>query len=265
MQFNHVALNESDLQLWADFSNDRNPIHFDLSVAKRLNFENIVAHGKLALLPLKAKVSLMASQKNNWYLFKAIFRSPVVCQQALTINVTEKQQRTTFSLNDAVTEKSYIKGSLSNSEPTSVRNIILSGCIANNELKNSLNKFTLAFPDYLRDWIVIDSVMFSHIVDLHFSNIINQYSDTKNIDIKSHIRSNESQNLVVQTSQTTIFKSTLLEQKLCQGTLTNSKFTYDIGNIESYRDNGKCICSMDISINIDNENIMITSYGFILI
>ena len=265
MQSNQVTLNEFDLQQWADFSNDRNPIHFDLEAAKQLNLENIVAHGKLALLPIKARVSAALSQQSDWYKFKVAFRDPVSCQRLLNINLVEKSSRTTFNLNDAITDHTYIKGAVSACEPVQVIDIVLSDKISTVNLTNKLQKFIDAFPNCLHDWIVIDSLLFSDLVDKHFSNIINQYSDNKIIDIKNNEKHNIENNFVIQTSQETVFKSTLLESKLCRGELQNSTFSYQVGDIVSYQDNDKYICSIDIAININNENVMVTRYGFILI
>ena len=46
-----------EVQEWARFSDDFNPIHFDSQYAKGAGLDGLVVHGMLALLPVKSALT----------------------------------------------------------------------------------------------------------------------------------------------------------------------------------------------------------------
>jgi hypothetical protein len=53
--------NHEDLERWAQFSGDRNPVHFDADFAIKNGHSGRIVHGMLAMLPLKNQLALEAS------------------------------------------------------------------------------------------------------------------------------------------------------------------------------------------------------------
>lgn len=74
-----VRFDVQGLQRWARFSGDYNPIHFDDQEAKNIGLSGVVAHGMLAMMPLKSHVSLcpLADGEHDGYRWQASLRLSV--------------------------------------------------------------------------------------------------------------------------------------------------------------------------------------------
>lgn len=84
-----------DAELWAAFSQDYNPVHFDIQYAYKLGEEKLSVHGMRALLDMKHFLTeaLLANTDGSeapFYTFTARMRKPVLCNQAYTLVLDEK-------------------------------------------------------------------------------------------------------------------------------------------------------------------------------
>lgn len=58
----HRQFNEVDLENWAQFSGDRNPVHFDTDFAIANGHPGRIVHGMLAMMPLKNHLATEAAE-----------------------------------------------------------------------------------------------------------------------------------------------------------------------------------------------------------
>jgi hypothetical protein len=261
-----VSLSHEDLVNWAELSNDNNPIHFDLEAARKVNLDSIVAHGKLALLPIKSGVnSFLLTNKTSWYQFKAVFRLPVKCDSSVVLNIEEKQSTTRFNLKEMESERSCIKGGVGECNIPEFKHPLRTGFLGANEVAKNIKLFTKHFPDYIADWIVIESLIFSKLVESHLDDLISAYSLDKTVNIKHGTNSHKNDSFVMQTSQETFFSADLVSKELATVSSTGFDLQYQIGNLIYFSSSNNDVCSLDIAILIDGEMRMLTRYGFILI
>lgn len=266
MLHSQIKLSQGDLINWAAFSNDNNPIHFNLDAAKQVNLDSIVAHGKLALLPVKAGVSdLLSADNNGFYNFKAMFRSPVKCESTVKLSIEQKHQRTRFNLMELENNNSCIKGGVSEDELPKLESPILNGVLNASEVKKNTELFTALFPNYCVDWIVVESLLFSQLVENHLDQLLSTYALNKTVDIKSGAADRESNSFVMQTNQETFFAANLVGNDLTANCQSSFELQYQIGNLVYFPSDKNDVCSLDIAISINGEMSMLTRYGFILI
>ena len=53
LENDQIAFCRRDVENWAAFSGDYNPIHFDLERVRKLGLEQLVVHGMLGIMPVK--------------------------------------------------------------------------------------------------------------------------------------------------------------------------------------------------------------------
>lgn len=68
----------TEVERWACFSGDYNPIHFDRAQARRVGADALIVHGMLALLSVKSHVATQSLEgPTDWARFKALLRTPI--------------------------------------------------------------------------------------------------------------------------------------------------------------------------------------------
>ncbi|WHH51277.1 MaoC family dehydratase [Pseudomonas sp. Ap32] len=87
------------IEAWADLSGDRNPIHFDLEAARRMDAADVVVHGMLALLPIKHQMGRVAEGRDeDWVQFKALLKAPVLRNCPVALATRPRSASTAFTL-----------------------------------------------------------------------------------------------------------------------------------------------------------------------
>lgn len=84
-----------DAEVWAAFSGDDNPIHFDPERARALGAGGLSVHGMRALLDLKQHLSgalLQSSPQGRYYLFNARLRHPLICNKPYRLTLAGGQE-----------------------------------------------------------------------------------------------------------------------------------------------------------------------------
>jgi 3-hydroxybutyryl-CoA dehydratase len=84
-------ITEHDIDVFADLSLDRNPIHFDDSFAARTFFGKRIAHGMISAALVSGALTELMGNGNVWLSLSLEFRKPVYVGEEVTI--TEIQRR----------------------------------------------------------------------------------------------------------------------------------------------------------------------------
>jgi hypothetical protein len=165
-----IAFGLPEVRAWATFSNDFNPIHFDLDHAKNAGLGGLVVHGMLALLPVKVAIAKVYAEHSaqrpasDWIKFHALFRSPIPHGAANDLTIRPaKEDGFDFRLHSRYEGRERFRGSLSRSEdladwlqahplPSSSFSVLNSGDGA---------RFADSYPEVKENWIALDAVVFS--------------------------------------------------------------------------------------------------------
>src|SRR5439155_26041866 len=88
----------TDIDRWARFSGDYNPIHFDAAEARQLGADGVIAHGMLVLLAIKARLSVTLAPDGGWWLARARMRQPVLAEEAVLLDTRPQSDGVAISL-----------------------------------------------------------------------------------------------------------------------------------------------------------------------
>lgn len=159
----NVNFGMSDLSRWSEFSGDRNPIHFDVRAASAIGFNEVVVHGMLAMLPLKAFPFTVEQHEECAVRWFAALRRPLPLSVSAKINIKEQDGQTRFSLVDGVNgQEPFIQGTFTRApsleEP-------LAGApnaftVEHDLVEDKLRSFKVHYPDVGKLWVFLDALAF---------------------------------------------------------------------------------------------------------
>lgn len=117
-----LRYNTADLQAWAEFSGDFNPVHFDLARAARLNLKAVPVHGMRVMLDVKAAL-FQEARRREWpegaLVFKAVLRAPVLRNAVYRFAIESRGNGLNFTVADEERNTPCMTGHL---RPLSTRN-----------------------------------------------------------------------------------------------------------------------------------------------
>src|SRR5439155_3415947 len=93
-----LTFSPMDIDRWARFSGDYNPIHFDPAQARKLGADDVIAHGMLVLLAIKSRLSAAVPPGGGWWLLRGRMRQPVVARAAALLDTRPQGDGVAFSL-----------------------------------------------------------------------------------------------------------------------------------------------------------------------
>jgi MaoC dehydratase-like protein len=156
----------NDIRQWAEFSGDRNPIHFDAERAQRIGASGVVVHGMLVMLAIKnhlgQALDSVHDASGNWWQFRCRLRHPVIAGDLVRIDTHPQAQGLGFTLTAAAHERKVVTGALIRHE-----------ALGNDECRSRpmdlsalaiaarADELTAAFPWIAEPWVILDAVLFS--------------------------------------------------------------------------------------------------------
>jgi hypothetical protein len=168
-----IAFSAADVQAWADFSGDHNPIHFDRAAARLAGLDDLVVHGMLVLVPVKQFLSDNHQRLNGEgrsARFKAFFRSPVLYDQSQSVTLrTRSPGRTEFSVRSAETQAESLRGFLTHAAAPDAEPAPDAARRRLDDSGSRLASFAARLPAIDSLWIWLDALAFSEFVrrDMH--------------------------------------------------------------------------------------------------
>lgn len=79
---------EEDIEIFAELSLDRNPVHFDEEFASRTIFGRRIAHGGIGAALISGALTQLMGDGNIWLSASIQFRKPIYIGDELTCNLT---------------------------------------------------------------------------------------------------------------------------------------------------------------------------------
>ena len=93
-----VTFSSADLNVWAEFSSDWNPIHFSEDAAQKAGYETIFVHGMAALLPFTHQMLATTLADREWVKALFRFRGPIPLNEPLRIDLDATENRVSAGL-----------------------------------------------------------------------------------------------------------------------------------------------------------------------
>lgn len=109
-----LKYNAEDGSKWANFSGDRNPIHFDLAAAQEINQPALVVHGMRVLLDINDHLLPLleapAGIQDRVFHLTARFQAPLLCDVDYQLLTQQREKNHTFKIVHPETNKIFIRG-----------------------------------------------------------------------------------------------------------------------------------------------------------
>lgn len=171
----------NDIRSWADFSGDINPVHFDPAIAKAMGQPDVPVHGMRVMLDLKAilyrqlKSDQPTSADRGSLAFKATLRSPVLRGRPYELATERRNTGVSFALSDHATAEKCLTGYFrhARSQPADSHTFVVPGQdqslssfdISRQSLIEALPDFRAMTNDTSHLWLLIDALLFRHLID----------------------------------------------------------------------------------------------------
>ena len=261
---------------WAEFSGDRNPIHFDPKAAAKVGASDVVVHGMLPAVLCQERayssyiqetVDAQAVLAERWLLSKVRFKHPVLRRVSLELALRREERAVHFSLSSENTDSKHLLGSVSdhvgpiNHGRSVIANsdlalpVMESFVLESLEVQSNTTKLRALFPTIESNWNVLQCILFMRFVD--------QIKRSGNILTTKH----RDELLVVQTSSSVAFNARQTEQ--CGDALKTayhcmafpgSIFLTTAGYLCEYgwdlKRSGETIMSMQVGLLIKDKNFL---------
>ncbi|MES9853287.1 MAG: MaoC/PaaZ C-terminal domain-containing protein [Candidatus Thiodiazotropha sp. L084R] len=241
---------QDELQSWADYSGDYNPIHFDEAVARAIGQKGVVMHGMLAMLPIKTMHSDLDWTDDGWLEWKAMLRDamPLLSDYRLESRIVKPMQEVRFKLSSTEDEQLKISGRCTSIDfDTAPYTTCKRLKLPTNEAKQALQEFTARFPSASASWVVIDAMIFSHYICHHADEVFKE-AVTRNIQIEGSDFPEPENVVAMQTHHNDIFSKELLRESDFNN-LDSFEYSYYITDEILSKDSVYLIVEIPIWIN----------------
>lgn len=167
-----LSYNLQDAELWAAFSGDFNPIHFDLNAAGKLGISGLCVHGMRAMLDIKssmgARLSTQLPQPKG-FIFSSRLRGPVICDTPCELQVEETLRNTQLHVSSALRDLTTGQNCISSKLMAATAPERISAAdvyrLSGDELMNLAGKFPDTGNVELQPWSFLDAVLFQQLLN----------------------------------------------------------------------------------------------------
>lgn len=253
-----LLFNSTDIENWASFSGDRNPIHFDTKAAERLGVSKIIVHGMLVLLEVKHQVAVdNTSNRNEWTQFRALLKKPILKDEKAFIQVKDKGAKRRFSVSSK-DASNHIMGFFWNvpSEVWDSAEEIYK--LDTRTVNDNYDCFYRTFNKQYSTWIWLDGLIFGHFISHKINELISrlQMSNIKEVNSLEDIFGYT----VVQTSHQTTFCKSIHLLKVT----SDIDISYQIDNLSMQSADGSMFGTLDLRVIINGQHLMTIELGLLL-
>lgn len=256
-----LCFDSADIERWADFSGDRNPIHFDPQAAARLGAADVVVHGMLVLLPVKQHLSqLISAGADDWLQFKAMLRTPVPRGSGLQLAVRDRTIRTSFRLASDDGDSEHMLGDIRRIAPPTWESSAPEHVIDAAAVAEQLDSFRTSFGTGCPCWIGLDAIVFGDFISRRIGQVLadtgvasgpaSGNGDAPRIeDITEHV--------LIQISHRTAFSADIAH--IDSGRVGEIRYQVDHASIT--HEPGGAFGTLDLGVTVDGTHLMTIELG----
>lgn len=148
----------NDIEKWADYSGDRNRIHFDKNIAIKNGLRDVIVQGMLILLDAKLALSSTVVTDSEISFF---IKKPVIIDTDVAFSIREVNHKKILTVHEVNEPKSVCVTAnvLPQTAPALINKknqVRLSEPLLNNYM-DVLRKY---YPNIKEDWILLDTLLF---------------------------------------------------------------------------------------------------------
>lgn len=258
-----LLFNSEDIEKWAAFSGDRNPIHFDRQAAAKLGVEKVVVHGMLTLLPVKQEMaSKSEADPSSWTQFRASFKSPTLIDEKVFLKTKERRAKQTFRVSSSNEEYQCFVGNISQVKPEVWASREEVNYIDEEDIKRKFDKFYCDFEQQFDYWIWLDGLVFGHFICNQIGNV---FSELKHISTNNKMVNsidNLSDYLIVQISHQTTFSSDLKNTPIQLHEIPD--ICYQVDNFNITEDSEAAFGTCEIGVMVNEQHQMTLELGLMI-
>jgi len=153
------------LRSWAEFSGDYNPIHFEPEIASRMGFPKLVAHGMLAMMPIKNRVAAWA-QGHQGFSVNINLRKPVFVDEGLVCESSASDNQCQVRLKGDDGTRYFATAELLPDKDSNGASLTLTDFeeLEVAAISTDFQEFSRKFPDSKATWQAIDAILFKYYV-----------------------------------------------------------------------------------------------------
>lgn len=254
-----ISFNDSEIEKWARFSGDFNPIHFNEEAARRLDMNAPVVHGMLVLMFVKQKLREKEQMEGvHWTQFKSLLKSPVLRDAVLTLNMNEQRPRNSFRImSHNLPGKEHVIGEIRGvpAAQWESRNPVIR--IPAGEVSEQFTRFRELFGSDYSSWSQLDALIYSHFMRSNIRWSANELC----FDDFAYRVPNLSDHLLVQFSHQVTFCSDI--------NLTNevgdyAEILYQMDNFSLIKNTDAEVGLVNIGVFLKTQHVMTIELGWML-
>lgn len=193
------------VEQWAQFSSDRNPIHFDLAHARAAGLDALIVHGMLAMMPMQ-EASAQAVAPDGWMKFRTLLRNPIAHDRDVVFTTKPAAGGIAFRLNDTAGKLEHFRGTYGRVGDPSGQ---LQGDTPRGKplARAHLDRFFATYPHVRERWIALDAVVFSEFMRRRL-HVLERLADAHMLRLSGGAPASR---VVVQSSHTVTFDAAFFE------------------------------------------------------
>lgn len=255
----------TDVEKWAHFSHDYNPIHFDIAHAKMAGLDALIVHGMLALLPVKQTVSdeYEASKPSHagWTRFRALFRAPIPHDRVHALELRHCERRIDFRLCSAAIGHENFRGSYGEIEEPciDVGEPWMESKLSSEYIEEQINRFLNYYPSITERWIFLDAIVFSEFIRTNLEAVEKKAQS----QLPIRIGSDADDKIVVQVSHTVSVAPELVGKDVA-GIRELAGLAYTLGRPELIASNEQTVGTVTLTVTLDHRVIMLVELGLMM-
>jgi len=258
-----LSFNAEQIEDWASFSGDRNPIHFDEAAAAKLGVDRVVAHGMLALLPVKQHLAeISANDASYWTQFKALFKAPILRDDVVTLTTRDRPSKVSFKVNSGE-KNQHLIGNMSQIDPKLWASDSSIYDIPDEEIRDKFDRFYSVFKPGFDHWIWLDGLIFGHFIRHQIGLVYSKLSCSANSEKKVSTIEDLTDHLVVQISHQTSFKDQLKGEVFSRENLPS--ISYQLDNFEISEEKESAFGTVEIGVLVNGVHDMSVELGLMII
>lgn len=257
-----VRFHSDDLQRWAAFSGDYNPIHFEREAAARLGLQEVVVHGMLAMLPLKTQAKAVPAELYprgaRW---SASLLNPVPLDGASRLSFDNGAGgKAAFSLSNETGGVKFIKGAFlpavfDDLAPAEKSEPVL---VPAEEVAAKARAFRVDYPQVSQLWVFLDALVFFLYVRRNSANVfaieLRDFLARSGLDAEN----GRKDLLVVHATHTVTISPELLHRPLAEPL---PAIAYAVRGKDAIQNAGALFGVVEFSVYLDGEAGLVIEMG----
>lgn len=256
----------NDLNQWAAFSGDYNPIHFDRAAAQALGANNLIVHGMLAMmsikqcLPKESCSEESGSEERTGRRFVSHLKRPVLIDTSYGLSKKTTKRGEKYTLSPTAQTTPAIVGSYEVCPLPKWHSVQHKHPINTDEIAGKKAQFIQLYGADTPAWICLDAVLFSLFLKHHLLEVLSHL----NHSLSKENLFEQQIGALVQTTHTTYLCSSQLNTSCGLNTKYDNPFFYQIDNIVFNENQDMAAGSVAIGLHENGVHVMTLELGLMV-